>query len=448
MKRDAQAILVAALHGALAAIGRGDLEAAGAELDRAARVAPHHPDLLHLRGIVAMNGGAHAAATGWFEKAVAASPETAIYWNNLGYARREARDLAGAQAALERAIALEPGYGAAYNNLGATLASREAYEEAALRFEAAIALAGDQGPAYEDARFNHARAMLCLGRLGRGWDDHRFRPSRPGAVAQTRLPAGLSGMRVNLLGEQGVGDQIFFLRFAPLVAARGAETGFAGDPRLVAMAARAGIGPARAGATMSLALGDLPWALGCGDSDLPPPLRLSPLPERLRQAAALLDGLPRPVIGVAWRAGGVKGADDTTKLVPPARLGQALRGIAGSVVSVQRAPRADEQADFEAGLGRAVRDLGAVNDDLETALAIMATLDIHAGVSSANVHLRCGAGLGSDILVPFPMDWRWRIGPDGRVPWYPGSAAYRQGRDGDWDAPLAALERALAARTA
>ena len=448
MSGKAQADLAAALRAALAALGRGDPGGATRELDRAARIAPDHPDLLHLRGVIAMGTGARDAAIVWFERAVARAPDTAVYWNNLGYARREARDLAGAEAALARAIALQPGYGSAHNNLGATLASREAYEEAAARFETAAALAGGAGPAYEDARFNHARAMLCLGRFASGWDDHRFRPSRPGAVEQARLPADPAGLTVTLLGEQGVGDQIFFLRFAPLATARGARLGFAGDARLAAMVARAGIGPAGAALARPLALGDLPWALGCGDLDIPPPLRIPALPDRMRQAAALLDGLPRPVTGIAWRAGGVKGADDTTKLIAPERLGRALRAAGGSVVSVQRAPRPEEHAAFEAGYGRAVRDLSAANDDLETALALMATLDAHAGVSSANVHLRCAAGLGAHILVPFPMDWRWRCDAEGRAPWYPGSVAYRQGRDGDWNAALASLERALAGRAA
>jgi tetratricopeptide (TPR) repeat protein len=442
----AQAKLATALRAALAALERGDAAAATAELDRAGRIAPAHPDLLHLRGMLAMRGGESDAAIGWFRRAVEVAPRTALYWNNLGYAYRAAGDLPQAEAALMRAIALQPGYGAAHNNLGATLASRAAYEAAAACFETAAALAGGAGGAYEDARFNHARAMLCLGRFERGWDDHRFRASRPGALEHQRLPADLSGMRLGLRGEQGIGDQIFFLRFAPLAAARGAELGFSGDPRLAGMLARAGIPPLLAAADRTLAVGDLPWALGCGDHDIPDPLRLPPQPERLREAMALIADLPRPVTGVAWRAGGVKGGDDTTKLVDPGRLGRALRAVGGTVVSVQRAARPDEQTAFAQGLGASVRDFSAVNGDLEAALALMATLDFLAGVSSANVHLRCGVGRVSDILVPFPMDWRWRGAADGSPPWYPGCSAYRQGSDGDWDRPLAALERSLAAR--
>lgn len=123
-----------------------------------------------------------------------------------------------------------------------------------------------------------------------------------------------------------------------------------------------------------------------------------------------------------------------------------LRSFGGSVVSVQRIPRGGEHRALEAALGREVLDLSSWNDDLEAMLALMAALDFYVGVSNANVHLRCGVGLGSDVLVPFPMDWRWRRTADGAVPWYPRSRAYHQVRGGDWRAAFSALASSLAER--
>ena len=79
-------------------------------------------------------------------------------------------------------------------------------------------------------------------------------------------------------------------------------------------------------------------------------------------------------------------------------------------------------------------------------LALMASLDGYVGVSSANLHLRCASGRASDVLVPYPPDWRWAGDPGGRAPWYPDCVAYRQDRGQDWQAPLRALSRTLAAR--
>lgn len=438
--------LADALHAALAAHGRGALDEAAAALDRAARIAPAHPDLLHLRGLVAMGRGAASEAIAWLARATDAAPGTALYWNNLGYARREAGDLDGAVQALQRAIALQPGYASAHNNLGATLAARALYAEAVPCFDAAIGLSAGQGTEHDDARLNRARAMLCMGRLAAGWDDHRFRPTRMGTPQAWRIPAEAAGCTLALAGEQGVGDELFFLRFAPMAMARGALPRFEGDARLAGMAARAGIARAMGGEDRRIAIGDLPWVLGCGDTDMPPPLRVDPLPEAMRRVASLLAPLARPLVGVAWRAGGVAGAHDTTRQVPPARLGVALRGARGSFVSVQRNPRPGELAAFSAGAGRPAIDLSGANDDLELLLAVVASLDFLVGVSSTSVHLRCSAGHGSDILVPFPMDWRWRGAGDGTVPWYPGCNAYRQGPEGGWDSQLAGLGASIAAR--
>lgn len=438
--------LADALRAALAAHGRGALDEAAAALDRAARIAPAHPDLLHLRGLVAMGRGATSEAIAWLVRATDAAPGTALYWNNLGFARREAGDLDGAVQALQRAIALQPGYASAHNNLGATLAARALYAEAVPCFDAAIGLSAGQGTEHDDARLNRARAMLCTGRLAAGWDDHRFRPTRLGAPQAWRIPAEAAGCTLALAGEQGVGDELFFLRFAPMAMARGALPRFAGDARLAGMAARAGIARATGGEDRRIAIGDLPWVLGCGDADIPPPLRVDPLPEAMRRVASLLAPLPRPLVGVAWRAGGVAGAHDTTRQLPPARLGVALRGARGSFVSVQRNPRPGELAVFSAGAGRPAIDLSGANDDLELLLAVVASLDFLVGVSSTSVHLRCSAGHGSDILVPFPMDWRWRGAGEGSVPWYPGCRAYRQGPDRGWDSQLAGLGASIAAR--
>jgi hypothetical protein len=193
-------------------------------------------------------------------------------------------------------------------------------------------------------------------------------------------------------------------------------------------------------------LGNLPWLLGCGDADLPSPVSLPVLDDRAARVAYILRALPRPIICATWRAGGKKGRKDTVKSVPPEALGAALRDVPGTIVSVQRLAAEGEHAAFEAGLGRPAPDLGPINDDLETMLALMAELDAYAGVSSANVHLRYGAGRASDVLATFPIDWRWRVREDGATPWYPGSTAHHQGPGGDWSAALRSLTRTLRAR--
>jgi tetratricopeptide (TPR) repeat protein len=498
---------------AVEAYGRGDLGAARGALDKAARLLPDTPAILHLRGLVEMAGGAPMVAIVWLQQAVALAPPpgTPLHLNNLGVALRQVGRAAEAVPALQRAIAIDPGYASAHNNLGAALAELGRHGEARDAFARACALRPDDAEAainlgnshvqlgaldaalevyrataarhpdtaaplnaialtlvqldrdmealpfldrviaidagFKDALFNRAMLLLRQGRSGAAWSDYRWRTRSPTQPPKSRWPATPAARQLHLLGEQGIGDQLFFLRFAPSALARGVALTVDCDPRIAGFVARAGLAVARVpppGAEIA-ALGDLPWLLGCGDCDMPPPLRFAPLPAPEARIAALLHGLPRPLTGAAWRAGADMNGTDSTRFVPPAALGAALRGRPGTILSVQRAARPDEQAAFEAGLGRPVVDLGALNDDLEAMLALVASLDVLTGVGSTNVHLRHGAGRGSDILVPAAMDWRWRVDEAGAVPWYPGSRAYRQRPGADWSAPLAALAADLGA---
>jgi ADP-heptose:LPS heptosyltransferase len=107
------------------------------------------------------------------------------------------------------------------------------------------------------------------------------------------------------------------------------------------------------------------------------------------------------------------------------------------VFALQRGAEPGELAAARAALGRPIHDLSRAGDDLEDALAIVACVDRHIGVSSTNMHLAALAGATADVLMPFPPEWRWR--PEGESPWFPGFRVHRQAPDGDWSRALAGL---------
>jgi hypothetical protein len=93
-------------------------------------------------------------------------------------------------------------------------------------------------------------------------------------------------------------------------------------------------------------------------------------------------------------------------------------------------------------LDRPLHDFSRMNDDLEDAIALVALLDRHVGVSNTNMHLAAAAGGTADVLVPFPPEWRWRL--QGDSPLFPGFRVHRQTVDGDWGPALATLVSAPA----
>jgi len=257
----------------------------------------------------------------------------------------------------------------------------------------------------------------------------------------------LYGRTAALLAEQGLGDILFFLRFAAPLREGGATLVFAGEPRLHPLIGRTGLVDRledafdfEPGVTPVL-LGDLP---SIGDFRVRPTLRVTPDAQRLERLRDMLERLgPRPWTGVTWRAGTPADvvAHGLYKTVPAERLAELLRPLGGTVFALQRGMREGELAAASAALGRPVHDLAAFNEDPEDALALMALLDRYIGVSNTNMHLAVACGAVADVMVPFPPEWRWSLAGDS--PWFPGFRVHRQLADGDWGGAFASLAASL-----
>jgi hypothetical protein len=275
---------------------------------------------------------------------------------------------------------------------------------------------------------------------------------------ESALPDPAYPGKVILHGEQGLGDTLFFLRFAAQLAPWQGRMAFWGDERLFALLSRTPLFDAfipaaqrpelsfRA-APWPLWVGDLPHLLARGgDPGFPPPLRLLPDPARVARFRSALAALgPAPWLGITWRAGlRREGRIVLSKQVPIGPLADALRGVGGTIVALQRAPQPGEIESLSQDLGRPVHDYSSVNAELEDMLALLEALDLYVGVSNTNTHLRAGLGRRGHVLVPWPPEWRWPDGP-GASPWFPDCDVYRQGGDGDWRHGLERLRADLQA---
>lgn len=97
-------------------------------------------------------------------------------------------------------------------------------------------------PQEQSARWNLSLALLLMGEFVEGWAAYESRwglpdhdPRPPGA--ELADPAAVSGRRVLILTEQGRGDMLQFVRYAPLLIERGATVIIQAYPDLVALLA-------------------------------------------------------------------------------------------------------------------------------------------------------------------------------------------------------------------
>jgi hypothetical protein len=307
------------------------------------------------------------------------------------------------------------------------------------------------GPSDALSHFNLATALFITGRFEEAWAEYGWRSQRR-EFAKLLRRSGSS--RVAIQAEQGLGDNLFFLRFAAAVRASGVTLDFAGDERLHAMLGRTAlfasiarrIEELEAGERDVILAADLPGFLPGLAATVPPPLALTPEPARVAAMRSRLATLgPPPYVAIAWRAGEPRlgrRMETLFKQVPPGELGAALRGMKATWLAIQRDPRAEETEALTRAIGAPVHDFCAVNTDLEDALALLAAVDEYVGVSSTMVHLRAGVGGSARVTVPFPYEWRWMESGD-ESPWFPRARIYRQAADGDWAAALSRLARDL-----
>ena len=94
-------------------------------------MAPKHPGLLQMMGVVLMRQARPAEAIAFFDRLLAISPGMADVWNNRGYALQDLGKPGEALASYDRALSLKPRYGEALNNRAQLLLSHRRVGEAA-----------------------------------------------------------------------------------------------------------------------------------------------------------------------------------------------------------------------------------------------------------------------------------------------------------------------------
>jgi Tfp pilus assembly protein PilF len=417
---------------------------------------PNLPEANNNLGLLVQAQGQVDEALRLFDTALRSRPDFAEAHNNLALTRYQMGDRAQAGPGFHRALEIDPGFGPAWWNLanfekdGGNLAeARRLAEEGLRRFPIAPMAHHSLGMLdLLEGRFETAWVGYAWRQVVAEYENH-YRPKVPNGHCPARPDAPVEYAAV--LGEQGLGDQVFFARWAPRLREVARRTTFYGEPRLAAMLGRSGAfdevrekADWKPGAApLEVRLGDLPCLLGPGEP-IPDPLPLTADPQRLEAMRKRLAALgPAPYVGITWRAGTqtIKRYDKLSKEVPLGPFLEAVSRGGGTLVSLQRAA---QEAELALARNKAsVADFGDTNDDLEDALALLALLDDYVGVSNTNMHLRAGLGLSTRVLVPVPPEWRYGTSGD-RSPFFPHARLYRESFDHGWAAALERLAADLA----
>ena len=409
---------------------------------------PDNPRLYHALGRALWKLRQARAAAAAYRRAVALGPAPAVYRIDLHHAlsalgeyAEDERQLRAAAAQDRRAPAVLAALGQSLIDQGRLAAGLECCD---------AALAAD--PNHLDARLGRARANFLAGRYAAAWPDFRWRRRHPtwramGVEGRDWEGQDLAGQSILLYGEQGLGDVIQFARFAPLVAARGAEVSLYCPPRLARLLRRLpGVHHVLPGdrpwppTDWVCSMLDVPGVLGTDLDSLPDACPYLPAGKRPRPLLPPARGLR---IAIVW-GGNPAHARDSERSCRLADFAPLIELPGTEFVSFQVGPRARElRAGWRGLVGAAGTELTAFE---ATADALM-EVDLVITVDTALAHLAGALGRPVWTLLAFAPDWRWLLGRSD-TPWYPTMRLFRQPRPNDWAGAFRAVRAELAARLA
>jgi len=433
--------------------GQGKLDDAIAAFERALEVSPSNIHCLAQLSDCMLASRKAESAEKYARRAIAASPTTPIAWTNVGVALVAQDRLEEATAAFEHADRLAEaagGEGDAYLNLGMCLRDMGRLAESLALYERRL-------PALSAVTVNtaYAHALLMAGKLADGFRQYEFRWLHPPLLAlrpSFRKPvwAGqdLRGKTILLRSEQGIGDVIQFIRYAPHVKALGAT---------VLLQVREGVGELAssfAGVDAILQadapyppfdyyihLMSLPRAFGTELASVPAAIPYVHVdPARKSRWTQRIHGDSTLRVGLVW-AGDPGHLRDRYRSVALQDLAPVMNVKGARFYSFQVGSRAP--GCLSISFSPDVIDLGPELKDFADTAAAIDQMDLLISVDTSVAHLAGALGKRVWTMLATPSEWRWMIDRED-TPWYPTMRLFRQRRSGDWKEVIGRIAAELA----
>ncbi len=444
---------VAAFHGvALRSVGR--LKEAQRELIRAIALDARRADsYTQLAQTYVMVGDRAQSAQAYFAAATLL-PEHAVAWRDAAEAFRLCGRLADGLDAARHAATLAPTDASIANTLALLLHRNNQLDAALSLCESARQWAPDD----RNLALTHAMLLRTFGDYTRGWALHERRlelpelTQRPYAPATPRWTGGpLTGRHILVRAEQGLGDQVQFLRWACTLRERGAarvtvQTAIPlvrllrTAPHLDDVVAADRPAPPH---HVHVDIMSLPHLLATGHdmlADMVPYLRAPDDPPEV--VSTLPD---RPVgarrVGIVW-GGTPMHTEDRSRSMPLSAMLPLLTRRDLQVVVLQQGVVREQLDELAPALRASLVDVATACGDMGDTAHIMTACDIVLTVDTSVAHVAGALGCATWVMVSEPAEWRWGIARCDS-PFYPTVRVFRQPLPGDWPGVIENVSRAL-----
>jgi glycosyl transferase family 9 (putative heptosyltransferase) len=257
-----------------------------------------------------------------------------------------------------------------------------------------------------------------------------------------------AGKTLLLFADYGIGDALQFVRYLPMVTAKGGSVVLQVQPAIAALL-RPMQGVTVLGRDqpvppydLQLAMMDLPRIFGTTLETIPADIPyLKADPAKAGAWRAMLGSQAALKVGVVWAGSPLHKGDAQRSLSAEAVLPRlVMPGV--QLFSLQKEPRAADGPILKQ-LDDDLTDLGPVLGDFTDTAAVVSALDLVISVDTSVAHLAGALGRPCWMLLPYALDWRWLRDREDS-PWYPSMRLFRQSKPQAWDGVLARASAELA----
>ena len=422
-------------------------EDALAYLNMCDELQPNHAPTLQARALALRGLNRQDEALADNRRAYELDPTDPDTSNNIGEVLLTRGQLDEATEWLEKALKLRPDSTAALTNKASLLTQFHRFDEAFAIYErlqrtGAITAMGN---------FNLSLLQLLTGDFEAGWAGREARWTAL-SINYPEIPLpkwlgqeSIEGKTILVHTDEGLGDAIQFVRYAPMMAARGARVILVVSDALVPLLSgmpgvseclSAGVSPAF---DMHCPMTSLPLAfrtmldsIPAATSYLPPP------PEARRRACESRFGSHDKLrVGLVW-SGNPKHTNDHNRSISLRMLSRIL-DVDAVFVSLQKDVRQSDRAELDSS---GIVDWTAEFADFADTAALASCLDLVITVDTSVAHLAAALGCATWMLLPYTPDYRWLLDRDDS-PWYPTLRLFRQSETREYASVLDRMRNEL-----
>lgn len=425
-------------------------EAEAIEACRAALVIdPGHLDAANSLGVLLKERRAFAESEQVFRAALERAPTHVPLRTNLAVLLMEMTRVEEADAVASALIADHPEEAEPYNVRAYCAFERGAWDESERLNRCALAIQPDN----RNAQWSLAVTTLLRGDFVNGLPMFESRKRLLSILFDRKefaVPewdgSPLEGRTIFVHAEQGLGDALQFVRYAPLLKARGAGrvivecTAPIGDlmrsaPDVDLVVTTGDVLPAF---DVHAYMMSLPLLCGTTIDTIPAEVPYLEAPRRAVEDAIRSHRGFR--VGLVWGGNPIH-QRDLLRSIPLSQLAPVLAVPGAKFFSLQKGAPLSQLTEPAA---RDIVNLDAMLGDFSDTAAALEALDLVITVDTSVAHLAGALGTPVWMMLPHVPDWRWML-DRADSPWYPSMRLFRQAAIREWSGVIEEITLSLAA---